>query len=32
MIENSGRDVVVTFALVADMNEAMIDAHLELIW
>ncbi len=31
VIENSGRDVVVAFALVADMDETMINAHLELI-
>ena len=31
MVENSGRYVVVAFALVANMDEAMINAHLELI-
>ena len=31
MVENSGRDVVVAFALVAYMDETMINAHLELI-
>jgi len=25
-------NVVMPFALVADMNETMIDAHLEFIW
>ena len=31
MVENSGRYVVVAFALVADMDETMVNAHLEFI-
>jgi len=29
--EDGGRNVVVSFALVADMDETMIYAHLELV-
>jgi hypothetical protein len=32
VVENSRRNFFVTFALVADMDEAMINAHLELVW
>ena len=32
MREDGGWDIVMPFALVADMNETMIYAHLEFIW
>ena len=30
--EDGGWDIIMPFALVADMNETMIYAHLEFIW
>ena len=32
MREDGGWNIVMPFALVADMNETMVYAHLEFIW